>query len=185
MVRHVETGFLAHGLYLADYLSLRSLEDELVVESGVQRDRGLAVGFRRISFPALDGDEQIFLREFDLSAVRLGGVRAGAPDRGDDLVGVLGEYLAYLAEQRAEFGTERLELGFELVADETVELDDLAGVLELTAELCFALEAVFEATDDFTDEAVVLPALADDFTDEAVLVGASCLADESVLAVPE
>ena len=77
------------------------------------------------------------------------------------------------------------EATFELVADETVELDDLAGVLELTAELCFALEAVLEATDDFTDEAVVLPALADDFTDEAVLVGASCLADESVLAVPE
>ena len=65
----------------------------------------------------------------------------------------------------------------ELVADEV-----LAGVLELTAELCFALEAVLEATDDFTDEA-----LADDFTADAVLAGAfvdvSTFADVSVLVV--
>ena len=77
----------------------------------------------------------------------------------------------------------------ELVADEA-----LAGVLELTAELCFALEVVLEATDDLTDEAELdtfdVPALADDFTDEALagafvdvsaLAGASCLADVSVL----
>ena len=70
-----------------------------------------------------------------------------------------------------------------LVADEA-----LAGVLELTAELCFALEAVLEATDDFTDEAELdtLPVLADDFTAEAVLAGAfvavSVLADALALA---
>ena len=67
----------------------------------------------------------------------------------------------------------------ELVADEA-----LAGVLELTAELCFALEAVLEATDDFTDEAELdtfdVSVLADDFTDEAVDV--STLADDAVLA---
>ena len=67
----------------------------------------------------------------------------------------------------------------ELVADEV-----LAGVLELTAELCFALEAVLEATDDFTDEAELdtfdVSVLADDFTDEAVDV--STLADDAVLA---
>ena len=59
----------------------------------------------------------------------------------------------------------------ELVADEA-----LAGVLELTAELCFALEAVFEATDDFTDEAEldVLSVVADDVS---ALAGASCLAE--------
>ena len=77
----------------------------------------------------------------------------------------------------------------ELVADEA-----LAGVLELTAELCFALEVVLEATDDFTDEAELdtfdAPVfadevLADDFTDEVVLAGAfvdvSVFADVSVL----
>lgn len=72
----------------------------------------------------------------------------------------------------------------ELVADEA-----LAGVLELTAELCFALEAVLEATDDLTDEAELdtfdVSALADDFTAEVVLAGAfvdvSTFADVSVL----
>ena len=74
----------------------------------------------------------------------------------------------------------------ELVADEA-----LAGVLELTAELCFALEAVLEATDDLTDEAELDTfdvsvfadeALADDFTAEVVLAGASCFADVSTFA---
>ena len=69
----------------------------------------------------------------------------------------------------------------ELVADEA-----LAGVLELTAELCFALEVVLEATDDFTDEAELdtfdVSVFADDFTDEvladdAVLAGASCFVE--------
>ena len=77
----------------------------------------------------------------------------------------------------------------ELVADEA-----LAGVLELTAELCFALEVVLEATDDFTDEVELnifdVSVFADDFTDEvladdAVLAGAfvdvSTFADVSVL----
>ena len=54
----------------------------------------------------------------------------------------------------------------ELVADEA-----LAGVLELTAELCFTLEAVLEATGAFDDEAELdtfdVPVFADDFTDEA------------------
>ena len=73
----------------------------------------------------------------------------------------------------------------ELVADEA-----LAGVLELTAELCFALEAVLEATDDLTDEAELdtfdVSALADDFTAEVVLAGAfvdvSAFAGASCLA---
>ena len=63
----------------------------------------------------------------------------------------------------------------ELVADEA-----LAGVLELTAELCFALEAVLEATGAFDDEAELdtfdVPALADDFTDEALADDVSALA---------
>ena len=63
----------------------------------------------------------------------------------------------------------------ELVADEA-----LAGVLELIAELCFALEAVLEATDDFTDEAELdtfdVPVFADDFTDEALADDVSALA---------
>ena len=82
----------------------------------------------------------------------------------------------------------------ELVAEETgllavelltcealeAELEFLAGVLELTAELCFALETVLEATDEAELDA--LPALADDLADdftadEAVLAGASCFAD--------
>ena len=62
----------------------------------------------------------------------------------------------------------------ELVADEA-----LAGVLELTAELCFVLEATDVDVSTFTDEAELdtfdVPALADDFTDEA-------LADDAVLA---
>ena len=72
----------------------------------------------------------------------------------------------------------------ELVADEA-----LAGVLELTAELCFVLEAALEATGAFDDEAELdtfdVPVFADDFTDEAddvsALAGASCFADVSVL----
>ena len=61
-------------------------------------------------------------------------------------------------------------LAVELLTCEALVADEaLAGVLELTAELCFELEAVLEATDDFTDE--------------AVLAGASCLAD--VALAPE
>ena len=84
-------------------------------------------------------------------------------------------------------------LAVELVTCEALELvadEALAGVLELTAELCFALEAVLEATDDLTDEAELdtfdVSVFADDFTDEALagafvdvsaFAGASCLAE--------
>ena len=107
-----------------------------------------------------------------------------------EATGALDEALDVLVDVSTLLAVELLTCeALELVADEA-----LAGVLELTAGLCFALEAVLEATDDLTDEAELDTfdvsvfadeALADDFTAEVVLAGAfvdgSTFADVSVL----